>query len=143
VLHINHYNEFTQNVKNAINILKQNGITLLSQSVLLRGVNDDAQILADTFNALLENGIKPYYLHHPDLARGTGHFQLNPIEGMEIFSQLRTLISGLGLPKYVLDIPGGFGKVELNNENLRQKPDGHFEIKDVNFNWHQYPNIRL
>lgn len=143
VLHINHYNEFTPNVKNAIHKLKQSGITLLSQSVLLRGVNDDAQILADSFNAFLENGIKPYYLHHPDLARGTGHFQLNPIEGMEIFNQVRSLISGIGLPKYVLDIPGGFGKVELNNENLRQKPDGHFEIKDINSIWHYYPNIRL
>lgn len=143
VLHINHYNEITPDVKSAIEKLRNNGITLLSQSVLLRGVNDNAQILADSFNAFLENGIKPYYLHHPDLARGTGHFQLNPIEGMAIFEQLKSLISGLGLPKYVLDIPGGFGKVELNSANLRQKPDGHFEIKDSQSNWHFYPNIRL
>jgi lysine 2,3-aminomutase len=143
VLHINHANEFSENVKTSIRNMRENGFSLLSQSVLLQGVNDNAQTLANLANAILENGIKPYYLHHPDFARGTAHFALNLEEGMKIYNEFKKKVSGLGFMRYVLDIPKGFGKIDLNSDNVRILENGHYEVKDRNDQFHKYPNIRL
>ncbi len=82
------------------------GIPLLSQSVLLRGVNDTAAVLSQLFRTLVENRIKPYYLHHLDRAKGTSHFRVPIAEGQDLVRDLRGRISGLCQPTYVLDIPG-------------------------------------
>jgi lysine 2,3-aminomutase len=109
-IHANHPREFTPAAEAAIARLAEAGIVLLSQSVLLRGVNDDAALLADLMRAFVRNRVKPYYLHHPDMAPGTSHFRLTIAEGQEIMRQLRGHVSGLCQPTYVLDIPGGHGK---------------------------------
>jgi lysine 2,3-aminomutase len=112
-IHANHPRELTAAAGAACGQLIQAGATLLGQTVLLRGVNDDASVLEALFRAMVAQRIKPYYLHHPDLAPGTGHFRLTIPEGQAIMRSLRGRLSGLAQPTYVLDIPGGAGKVPI------------------------------
>ena len=109
-IHANHPRELTEAAKAACKGLTAVGATLLGQTVLLRGVNDDPAILESLFRAMVAARIKPYYLHHPDLAAGTAHFRLTIAEGQTIMRALRGRLSGLAQPTYVLDIPGGAGK---------------------------------
>ena len=113
VLHTNHARELTPGALGAIGRLVAAGMPVLSQTVLLKGVNADVETLADLMRALVEARVKPYYLHHPDLAPGTSHFRLSIEEGQEIVRELRDKISGLCQPTYVRDIPGGVKKVPL------------------------------
>lgn len=113
VIHANHPRELTSVMRDAVGRLVRAGIPVLSQSVLLRGVNDEAAVLEALFRGLVAMRVKPYYLHHPDLAPGTGHFRLDISEGQDLVRTLRGHISGLCQPAYVLDIPGGFGKVPI------------------------------
>jgi lysine 2,3-aminomutase len=112
-IHANHPRELTPGARRAVDRLRKAGIGLLSQTVLLKGVNDDASTLAELFRAFVELGVKPYYLHHADLAPGTSHFRLPLAEGQRLMRALRGRISGVALPTYVLDIPGGYGKVPV------------------------------
>ena len=109
-LHANHPRELTAAARAACARLIDAGIPMLSQSVLLRGINDDVETLTQLMRAFVANRIRPYYLHHPDLARGTAHFRLSIAEGQALVRALRGRISGLCQPTYVLDIPGGYGK---------------------------------
>lgn len=111
VLHCNHPRELTDSAVVACRRLIGAGIPLLSQTVLLRGVNDDVGTLETLMRALVRHRIKPYYLHHPDRAPGTAHFRLSIGEGQALVRALRGRVSGLCQPTYVLDIPGGHGKV--------------------------------
>jgi lysine 2,3-aminomutase len=113
VVHANHPRELTPSVKAAVIRLTRAGIPLLSQTVLLRGVNDDAAVLEALFRRLVAMRVKPYYLHHADLARGTAHFRIGIATGQHLVRGLRGRISGLCQPTYVLDIPGGYGKVPI------------------------------
>ncbi|MCX8506432.1 MAG: lysine-2,3-aminomutase-like protein [Alphaproteobacteria bacterium] len=113
MIHANHASEFSDAAGDALARLVDHGIILLGQSVLLRGVNNDVNALSDLFRTMLRHRITPHYLHHPDLARGTAHFRLSITEGQALMQQLRGRISGLAVPHYMLDIPGGFGKVPL------------------------------
>ena len=113
------------------------GIAMVSQTVLLRGVNDDAEILAELMKSFVENRIKPYYLHHPDLAPGTSHFRLDVGEGQRIVSALRGRISGLCQPTYVLDIPGGHGKAVITESSVRTDGD-HYVVTDFRGQDHHY-----
>jgi lysine 2,3-aminomutase len=113
VIHANHPRELTPNSTEALLRLSRAGIPLLSQTVLLRGVNDDAAILEQLFRNLVARRVKPYYLHHADLARGTSRFRTGVAAGQALTRSLRGRISGLCQPTYVLDIPGGYGKVPL------------------------------
>ncbi len=142
VLHINHISEIDENVKKAISELKNVG-NLFSQTVLLKGINDNAHILAETFNCLFGLSIKPYYLHHTDLARGTSHFAVPLAHGMEIYEEISKTLSGLALPNYVLDMPDGSGKIRLCRPKIRNRDDGNFEIFDNRNEWKFYPNIEL
>ena len=139
VIHANHPDELTEDAKAAFKNLRDAGAILLSQSVLLRGVNDNADTLAKLFTGFVENGIKPYYLHHPDLVEGTAHFQLGLDEGEKLMKELRGNISGLAMPTYVLDIPGGFGKVPINASYLSKTSDGHYIVEDIDGAKHAYP----
>jgi lysine 2,3-aminomutase len=109
-LHANHPRELTATARAACARLIDAGIPMLSQSVLLRGVNDDVETLTELMRAFVAIRIRPYYLHHPDLARGTSHFRVSIAEGQALVRALRGRISGLCQPTYVLDIPGGHGK---------------------------------
>jgi len=137
-VHANHAREFAPEAKVAIARLADGGIPLVSQSVLLKGVNDDVESLTDLMRAFVENRIKPYYLHHPDLAPGTSHFRLSIEEGLALVRQLRANLSGLAMPTYMLDIPGGFGKVPLESTNVEKTGDG-YRIRDGHGVWHPYP----
>jgi lysine 2,3-aminomutase len=136
-IHANHAREFSPEAKAALARLVDAGIPLVSQSVLLKGVNDDSETLAALMRAFVENRIKPYYLHHPDLARGTSHFRIGIDEGLALTRALRARLSGLAQPTYVLDIPGGFGKVPLDSANVEKTATGH-RIRDFEGRWHHY-----
>jgi lysine 2,3-aminomutase len=109
-LHANHARELTGPARAACARLVDAGIPMVSQSVLLRGVNDNAAALSDLMRAFVECRIKPYYLHHGDLAPGTAHLRTTLAEGQDLMRQLRGRVSGLCQPDYVIDIPGGAGK---------------------------------
>lgn len=117
-VHTNHLRELTAEARAACAKLVDAGIPLVSQTVLLRGVNDTVEALEDLMRALVETRIKPYYLHHGDLAPGTSHFRTTIAEGQELMRQLRQRLSGLALPSYVLDIPGAHGKVPAENAHV-------------------------
>ena len=110
-VHVNHARELTPAADAALARLAGAGALLLSQTVLLRGVNDRVEVLGDLMRALVERGVRPYYLHHPDPAPGTARFRVTLAEGQALVRGLRGRYSGLCQPTYVLDIPGGFGKV--------------------------------
>jgi lysine 2,3-aminomutase len=112
-VHVNHARELTPAALAACAKLVDAGIPLVSQTVLLKGVNDDAGTLDALFRALVKNRIKPYYLHHGDLAPGTAHFRTTLDEGRTLMRVLRGRLSGLAQPTYVLDIPGGAGKIPV------------------------------
>jgi lysine 2,3-aminomutase len=138
-IHANHPRELTAEAQAAIARLRRAGVTLLSQSVLLNGVNADADTLEVLMRAFAEAGVKPYYLHHPDLAPGTGHFRLAIAEGRTLMAELRGRLSGIALPAYVLDIPGGHGKVPLDGDHVIGTPDGRTLIRDRGGRLHAYP----
>ena len=112
-VHANHPRELTVEARAACALLVDAGIPLVSQSVLLRGVNDDATTLEALMRAFVECRIKPYYLHHGDLAPGTAHLRTTIAQGQELMRALRGRVSGLCQPEYVLDIPGGHGKAPI------------------------------
>ena len=138
-LHANHPREMTQSARDACARLIDAGMAMVSQTVLLRGINDDPIILADLMRAFVETRVKPYYLHHPDLAPGTGHFRLDIEEGQKIVAALRGRVSGLCQPTYVLDIPGGHGKAVIGQNAASKRAEGCHAVSDFNGNDHLYP----
>jgi len=141
VLHANHPRELTARARAACARLVDAGIPMLSQSVLVAGVNDDAQTLGDLMRALVECRIKPYYLHHGDLAPGTAHLRTTIENGQAVMRALHGRYSGLCQPSYVLDIPGGHGKSPIGPNYLKRVRGevGCFEIEDFNGRAHVYP----
>jgi len=137
VLHSNHARELTDDVAAACDRLIRGGIPLLSQSVLLKSVNDDVNTLADLFRRLVRLRIKPYYLHHPDRARGTARFRLTLAEGRALVSALRGNISGLCQPTYVVDIPGGHGKAVAQTASVSSADTG-WALQDFRGETHDY-----
>jgi lysine 2,3-aminomutase len=137
-VHANHPREFTGEARAALARLADGGVVLISQSVLLKGVNDDVETLAALMKAFVENRVKPYYLHHPDLAPGTSHFRMGIEEGQALVAALRGRISGLAQPTYVLDIPGGHGKAEIGASAIAGG-DGCFTVRDWQGGVHRYP----
>ncbi|MCB6177469.1 lysine-2,3-aminomutase-like protein [Rhodobacter sp. Har01] len=141
VIHINHPDEITPEAAAALRRLTRAGIPLLSQTVLLKGVNADADTLEALFRKLIAQRVKPYYLHHPDLAKGTGHFRLPLAEGQAIMAALRGRLSGIAQPTYVLDIPGGHGKVPVGPDYLEPDGQGGWIVTDPNRNRHSYKDL--
>lgn len=127
VLHINHPGEFSEQAVAAIDSLVNSGIVLLGQTVLLKGVNDNTETLSALMRTMIKHRIKPYYLHHVDLAVGTTHFRTSVADGQALVASLRGKYSGLCQPEYVLDIPGGAGKVPIGPVYL-QRCDEHFKV---------------
>ena len=140
VIHANHPRELTTQVQEAVLKLIRAGIPLLSQTVLLRGVNDDAAVLEALFRRLVVMRVKPYYLHHADLARGTAHFRTGIAAGQRLVRSLRGRVSGLCQPTYVLDIPGGYGKVPIGPCAVTPGgSSGEWTIEDGAGVRHSYP----
>lgn len=118
-IHANHVDEFDHENRAKIRELAKLDIQLLSQSVMLKGVNDSTQALLDLMNEFISLKVRPYYLHHPDQVKGGLHFYLPLAQGRSLYSNLRNLLPGWALPQYVIDIPGGSGKVgAFNPETL-------------------------
>jgi lysine 2,3-aminomutase len=136
VLHANHPRELTERARAAIARLIDAGIPMLSQSVLLRGVNDDVETLGALLRTLVECRIKPYYLHHADLAPGTAHWRTTIAEGQSLMRALHGRYSGLCQPAYVLDILGGYGKSPIGPSYLSADWS---TIEDFNGQRHAYP----
>ncbi len=135
VLHANHPRELNRHVRAACARLVDAGIPMLAQTVLLRGVNDDAQTLGALMRALVESRVKPYYLHHADLAPGTAHLRTTIAEGQALVRALHGRFSGICQPTYVLDIPGGYGKSPIGPSYVSS--DG--TVEDFNGRLHRYP----
>lgn len=114
VVHINHTQEITSGFLKVVKMARQAGINLFSQSVLLRGVNDKAAVLRELFTNLLDAVVKPYYLHQTDMVPGTKHFRVPLKQGIKIMKELQNTISGLALPKFMIEIPDGEGKVPID-----------------------------
>lgn len=142
-VHANHPREFTDDARAAIATLADAGHVLLSQSVLLKGVNADVETLGALMRAFVENRIKPYYLHHPDLAPGTSHFRLTLEEGQALVKSLRGHLSGLCQPTYILDIPGGAGKIPVGPAFLSgcETPGVEAIAEDRQGGRHLYPPV--
>lgn len=139
VLHVNHTVEINDNVGVAIKALRAQNCSILSQSVLLKGVNDDAKTLEELFKKLITLHVKPYYLHHMDRAIGTSHFRVSIKRGQEIMKDLQGRVSGICLPKYMLDIPDGFGKIPIDNGYINALDDGNkYNIEDYQGCTHIY-----
>ena len=140
VVHANHPRELTPAAKAAVARLVRAGIPVLSQTVLLRGINDDATVLEALFRGLVAMRVKPYYLHHADLAPGTAHFRTGIAAGQQLVRGLRGRVSGLCQPTYVLDIPGGYGKVPIGLCAIHGGDDrGGWSVEDSAGARHPYP----
>ena len=146
-VHANHARELTAEARAACARMVDAGIPLVSQSVLLRGVNDDAKTLEALMRAFVECRIKPYYLHHGDLAPGTAHLRTTIARGQELIRGLRGRVSGLCQPDYVLDIPGGHGKAPIgptylshpNSPARELSSETRYRVMDYCGDVHLYP----
>ncbi|HZT26687.1 MAG TPA: lysine-2,3-aminomutase-like protein [Pseudolabrys sp.] len=141
-VHVNHARELTEAARAACARMTDAGMPLLAQSVLLKGVNDTAEALVALMRACVESRIKPYYLHHADLAPGTAQLRADIAAGQDLMRQIRGRLSGLCQPTYVLDIPGGYGKSPIGPSYIaRAQSDGdeRFVVEDFNGGRHRYP----
>lgn len=127
--HMNHCDEFKPETKKALAMFIDNGIPVILQSVLLKGVNNTTEALVNLFKTAVENRVKPYYLHYPDLAKGTKHFRIPLQEAILLVKSLRGKISGLCIPQFILDIPGGKGKIEINPHFSKEISPGLWQFE--------------
>jgi lysine 2,3-aminomutase len=135
-VHANHPRELTPQARAALARLADAGLPLLSQTVLLRGVNNDVGTMSELMRGFVESRVRPYYLHHPDLAPGTARFRVSIEEGRALMRALRGHISGLCMPTYVLDIPGGHGKSPVGPDYVTNG-----EVEDFRGGRHAYPPL--
>ncbi len=144
-VHVNHPRELTAQARLAIARMADAGLVLLGQSVLLAGVNDTPEVLEQLMRALVECRIKPYYLHHGDLAPGTAHLRTDIASGQTLMRSLRGRSSGLCQPAYVLDIPGGHGKSPIGPQYITRAGENgsaHYVVEDYNGCRHRYAPAR-
>ena len=140
-VHANHSKEFSETARQGLKLLRHGGVTLLGQSVLLRGVNDTAQELENLFRAMLRAQVKPYYLHQLDRAPGTARFEVPIAEGRRLLASLRGRLTGLAWPTYVLDLPNGAGKAPLGPSFARDDADGWLVEGPLDGRQYQYNDL--
>lgn len=142
-VHFNHPRELTVESERALNMLADAGVVLGNQTVLLRNVNDNPEVLRELFYGLLRNRVKPYYLHQCDLVYGIEHFRTPLACGVDIMQQLRGWCSGMAIPHFAVDLPGGGGKVELAPEYLvRKDADGRgYMFRNYRGELFHYPEV--
>lgn len=139
VTQFNHSREITAQSERAAARLVDGGIPVLNQSVLLRGVNDSVSALEDLFQSLVRLRIKPYYLFQGDLAAGTSHLRVPLKRGRELMKELRTRISGLALPVYAVDMPGGGGKIPLTEDYSVGEDEENYYFRNIEGQEYAYP----
>lgn len=138
-IHINHADEITSDMKRAAGFLIDNGIVLGSQTVLLRGINDNSEQMIKLMRELVKLRIRPYYLLHADLVKGTEHFRTRIETGISIIENMRGYISGMANPQYVIDLPGGGGKVPVVPDYLKHLHGENAEIRNYAGDLYIYP----
>jgi lysine 2,3-aminomutase len=119
VAHFNHIQECTPQALDALSLMRKSGVVLYNQSVLLKGVNNEVGVLASLFQCLYEQGVRPFYMHHPDWTEGTSYFRVSIKEGQALMRSLQGFVSGPALPSYVLDVPSAYGKVPLMGQDVQ------------------------
>ncbi len=137
--HFNHPDEVTPESARACTLLADAGIPLGCQTVLLKGVNDHPEIMKQLMKKLLQIRVKPYYIHHPDLVKGTAHFRTSVKTGLEIVQALHGHMSGLCVPHYMIDLPGGGGKVPLLPEYVQNIENGVMDVLNYKGEVYKYP----
>jgi len=140
-VHTNHPKELTQEVREALGRLADAGIPLGNQSVLLKGVNDRAEILKELFHKLLLCRVRPYYLYQCDLITGSAHLRTTIREGQDIMEQLRGYTTGYAVPTYVVDGPGGGGKIPVGPNYIVGMADDRVILKNYRGDVYEYPEI--
>lgn len=138
VVHANHARELTEEARAAIGRMVDAGIVVLSQSVLLRGVNDSFEALSDLMRAFVEARVRPYYLHQMDFAPGTSHFRVPLAEGRQLAQRLRDELSGVCQPTFVIDIPGGVSKAVASESDVSLAA-GDARVRGRDGEWRAYP----
>ena len=138
-IHVNHPREATQELKDACERLSYAGVPLGNQSVLLRGVNDDAEVMKALVHRLLRMRVRPYYLYQLDLITGSSHFKVDVRKGLEIVQALRGHTTGYAVPQYVIDAPGGGGKVPINPAYLEKITDDEVVFRNFEGKAFRYP----
>jgi len=140
VIQANHPRELTGEFASAVARLVDAGVPVLNQTVLLRGVNDDADTLEALLRGLLRNRVKPYYLFQGDLAAGTAHFRTTIDAGLDLMRELRRRLSGMAVPVYAVDLPGGGGKVPLTEATIARREPGSYVLRDDQGREYRYPD---
>jgi lysine 2,3-aminomutase len=138
--HFNHPREITPETEKACGMLADAGIPLGNQTVLLKGVNDDPAVMVELMKGLLRIRVKPYYIYQADLVVGTDHFRTAIKTGLDIVAALRGHISGLGVPHYVVDAPGGGGKIALIPDPVVSFDDDEIQLRNYEGNVYSYPS---
>ena len=138
-IHVNHPKEATQELKDACERLSYAGVPLGNQSVLLRGVNDDAEVMQALVHRLLRMRVRPYYLYQMDLITGGSHFKVDVRKGIEIIKSLRGHTTGYAVPQYVIDAPGGGGKVPVNPDYIEKITDDEVIFRNFEGKVYHYP----
>jgi lysine 2,3-aminomutase len=138
-IHFTHPDEITPEVEKACALLVDNGFPLGSQTVLLKGINDDSETMKSLMLKLLKMRIKPYYLYQCDPITGSKHFRTPVEKGIEIIDELQGYISGFGIPKFVVDAPGGGGKIPISQSNILGKLSGVYKLKNYQGRIYEYP----
>lgn len=138
--HFNHPREITPETTSACGMLADAGIPLGNQAVLLKGVNDDPEVMVELMKKLLAIRVKPYYIYQADLVVGTDHFRTSIKKGLEIIAALRGHISGLGVPHYVVDAPGGGGKIALLPDPVVSFDDDEIRLRNYEGGVYSYPS---
>jgi lysine 2,3-aminomutase len=137
-IHVNHPLELSAPAAKAIGLMVDAGLVLGSQTVLLKGVNDNSKTLEALFADLYTLRVRPYYLHHLDRVKGVAHFIVPIKKGLELMEGLRQRIGGMTLPAFVLDLPGGWGKVRLDSNSMKYLGQGKWQVKDFAGQTHEY-----
>jgi len=142
-MHFNHPGEITPEVEKACNMLADIGIPLGSQTVLLEGVNDDAAVMRELMHKLLMMRVKPYYIYQADMTLGTDHFRTTVEKGLSILKDLQGHTSGMGVPYFVIDAPGGGGKVRLLPNMVVEHNEKEVIIKNYEGKVFRYPQPKV
>jgi lysine 2,3-aminomutase len=140
-VHVNHPRELTVEVREALGRLADAGIPLGNQSVLLRGVNDDSEVMKVLVQKLLRCRVRPYYLYQCDLIRGSSHLRTPVSKGIEIIENLRGHTSGYAIPQYVIDGPGGGGKIPINPNYVVARMPDRVVLRNYKGDIFEYPEV--
>ena len=140
--HFNHPWELTEESRRACALLTDAGVPVGNQCVLMKGVNDNAETMKELMKGLLAMRVRPYYIYQADLTKGANHFRTPLSKGMEIMDKLRGHISGLAVPQFVIDAPGGGGKIPMLPNYVISQDDEKIVLRNFKYNIYEYPDVK-